>query len=122
LSGLPGSSRVLDSGRVSVKRLPSRFATAASRVPGWDDFHGPDNGTVDLPTRLCWSGSPRFLIDDPLDRLALYTALFDAGQRDDNARYINRGLLVADWPRMRRLTSRELIAIWEERLPALAAA
>jgi hypothetical protein len=112
----------LDNGQVSVESLPSRFATAASRVPDWDEFHGPDSGAVGLPTRLCWSGSPRFSIDDPLDRLALYTALFDAGQRDDIARYINRDLLVQDWPRMRRLTSRELIGIWEERLPPLAAA
>lgn len=107
---------------MGLESLPSRFATTAGRIPDWDDFHGPGSGTVDLPTRLCWSGSPRFRIDDPLDRLALYTVLFDAGQRDDNARYINRGLLFEDWPRMRRLTARELIAIWEERLPALAAA
>jgi len=107
---------------VSVESLPSRFATAGSRVPGWDDFRGPESGTVDLPNRLCWSGSPRFSIDDPLDRLALYAALFDAGQRDDIARYVNRDLLIEDWPRMRRLTSRELIGIWEQRLPALAAA
>jgi len=107
---------------VSVESLPSRFATAASRVPSWDDFRGPASGTVDLPTRLCWSGSPRFSIDDPFDRLALYTALFDAGQRDDLARYVNRELLIEDWPRMRRLTSRELIGIWEQCLPALAAA
>jgi len=52
----------------------------------------------------------------------LYTTLFDAGQRDDIARYVNRDLLIEDWPRIRRLTSRELIGIWEERLPVLASA
>jgi hypothetical protein len=113
---------MMDNGGVSIGSVPSRFATAAGRVPSWDDFHGPDSGTVELPIRLCWSGSPRFSIDDPLDRLALYSALFDAGQRDDIARYVNRGLLVEDWPQVRRLTSRELIGIWEERLPALAVA
>jgi hypothetical protein len=112
----------LDNGRVSVESLPSRFATAAGRIPSWDEFHGPNQGAVDLPNRLCWSGSPRFSIDDPLDRLALYTALFDAGQREDIARYVNRDLLAQDWPQVRRLTSRELIGIWEQRLPALAAA
>jgi hypothetical protein len=112
----------LDNGRVGFEGLPSRFATAASRVPGWDEFYGPGSGAVDLPTRLCWSGSPRFSIDDPLDRLALYSALFDAGQREDIARYVNRELLMRAWPRVRRLTSRELIDIWEERLPPLAAA
>ncbi|GAB1643399.1 hypothetical protein [Krasilnikovia sp. MM14-A1259] len=107
---------------MSVESLPSRFATAASRVPAWDEFHGPDSGDVNLPTRLFWSGSPSFSMDDPLERLALYTTLFDAGQREDIARYINRDLLVHDWPQMRRLTSRELIGIWEKRLPALASA
>jgi hypothetical protein len=119
-AGLPAPVRWLDNGQVSVESLPSRFANAASRVPGWDEFCGPDSGAVDLPTRLCWSGSPRFSIDDPLERLALYTTLSDAGQRHDIARHINRDLLAWDWPRMRRLTSRELIGIWEERPPILA--
>jgi hypothetical protein len=107
---------------VSVENLPSRFANASDRIPDWDEFRGPTTGVVHLPTRLCWSGSPRFSIDDPLERLALYTALFDAGQRDDVARYVNRDLLAQDWPRIKRLTSRELIGMWEKRLPVLTAA
>ena len=55
-------------------------------------------------------------------RLTLYSILLDCGQRDDIATYVNRILLSSDWPNMRRLTSRELIGIWERQLPELAAA
>jgi hypothetical protein len=55
-------------------------------------------------------------------RLTLYSILLDCGQYDDIAAYVNRVLLSADWPNMRRLTSRELIGIWARQLPELAAA
>jgi len=55
-------------------------------------------------------------------RLTLYSILLDCGQHDDIATYVNRVRLSADWPNMRRLTSRELIGIWERQLPELAAA
>jgi hypothetical protein len=35
-------------------------------------------------------------------------------------KYVNAELLCQDWPRIRRLTSRRLIAIWERILPDLA--
>jgi hypothetical protein len=54
-------------------------------------------------------------------RLTLYSILLDCGQRNDLAAYVNGDLLSADWPNLRRLTSRELISIWERQLPELAA-
>jgi hypothetical protein len=46
----------------------------------------------------------------------------DCGQKYDIVRYVNANLLRQDWPRIRRLTSRGLIAIWERILPDLASA
>ncbi|MFB9854224.1 hypothetical protein ACFFMR_27995 [Micromonospora andamanensis] len=34
-------------------------------------------------------------------------------------RYVNAELLRHDWPRIKRLASRRLVAIWERRLPEL---
>ncbi|RSM41786.1 hypothetical protein DMB66_55490 [Actinoplanes sp. ATCC 53533] len=107
---------------VSTDALPPRYAGAEDRIPTWEAFRGPDRGVVHLPHRLAWSGPTSYDVDDMRQRLTLYSILLDCGQRDDIATYVNRVLLSADWPNMRRLTSRELIGIWERQLPELAAA
>jgi hypothetical protein len=107
---------------VIADALPSRYIGVEDRIPAWESFHGPDRGVVQLPRRLAWSGLTSYDIGDMRQRLTLYSILLDCGQRDDIAVYVNRGLLSADWPNMRRLTSRELIGIWERQLPQLAAA
>jgi hypothetical protein len=50
----------------------------------------------------------------------LYCTLLDCGQRDDIIRYVNADLLRKDWSRIRRLTSRRLVALWEQVLPDLS--
>jgi hypothetical protein len=69
---------------------------------------------------LAWSGPDTFDVSEPKQRLTLYTTLLDCGQRPDFGRYVDAALLVRDWPRIRRLTSRRVIAVWERRLPELA--
>ena len=69
--------------------------------------------------RLAWSGLTEFDVADPRERLTLYCLLIDCGQREDIIQYVNPTLLRADWPRIRRLTSRRLIAVWERKLPEL---
>lgn len=66
-------------------------------------------------------GSQRLDVADPGQRLTLCCALLDCGQRADIVEYVNAALLLQEWPRIRRLTSRRLIAIWERLLPDLAA-
>jgi hypothetical protein len=96
---------------------------AASRIPSsLNLLTGPDHGLVALPVRLAWSGLHEYDVGNPLERLTLYRTLLDCGQLMDIIRYVNAELLQRDWPRIRRLTSRRLIAIWERRLPDLAAA
>lgn len=103
--------------------LPSRFIGVAERIPAsLSLLAGPETGMVSLPVRLAWSGPSDFDVTDPGQRLTLYCIMLDCGQRDDIVRYVNAGLLRREWPRIRRLTSRRMIAIWERILPDLATA
>ncbi|SCF36211.1 hypothetical protein GA0074695_6089 [Micromonospora viridifaciens] len=106
----------------SSAALPSRLIGAVERIPAsLAQLAGPDHGRVELPVRLAWSGPADFDVSDPQERLTLYCLLLDCGQRDDIVRYVNAGLLRRDWPRVRRLTARRLVSLWERRLPDLAA-
>jgi len=71
---------------------------------------------------LCWSGPAEFDVADAGQRLTLYTTLLDCGQLGDVTEYVNPDLLEQDWPKIRRLTARQLVQLWERRLPQLAAA
>ncbi|MDR7278430.1 hypothetical protein [Catenuloplanes atrovinosus] len=103
--------------------LPSRLIGAEKRIPeALDLLAGPDRGVVRLPVRLAWSGSTEFDITDHRQRLTLYRTLLNCGQRQDIITYVHPDLLRRDWPRIRRLTSRQLVALWEARLPDLATA
>ncbi|WP_088977479.1 hypothetical protein [Micromonospora coxensis] len=102
--------------------LPSRLIGVAERIPGsLSLLAGPSQGRVSLPVRLAWSGLTEFDVTDPRQRLTLYRTLMDCGQLDDIVRYVNATLLRRDWPRIRRLTARRVIALWERRLPELRA-
>jgi hypothetical protein len=101
--------------------LPSRLIGAEKRIPtDLAMLSGPTEGTVRLPVRLAWSGQTEFEVGDPADRLTLYTTVLDCGQLADVVAYLDAGHLLADWPRVRRLTSQRLVALWESRLPDLA--
>lgn len=106
----------------STEALPSRLHGVVDRIPAsLGLLAGPDQGRVSLPVRLAWSGPTEFDVTDPRERLTLYCLLLDGGQRDDIIRYVNATLLRQDWPRICRLTARRVIALWERRLPELAA-
>lgn len=102
--------------------LPSRLTGVADRIPDTLSLlAGPDHGLVSLPARLAWSGLSEFDVTDPGERLTLYCILLDCGQKQDIIRYVNAELLRRDWPRIRRLTARRMVAVWERCLPDLAA-
>ncbi len=107
---------------MSINQVLAVAGQLSDRIPTWDRLVGPATGVITLPNRLCWSGDPRFDIADKSERLNLYTTLVGEGQREDIARWINPRHLTTDWPSIRRLTVRDLISIWESRLPILAAA
>ena len=107
----------------STEPPPSRLTGVARRVSeSLSLLEGPDHGQVSLAVRLAWSGPSDFDISDPGERLTLYRTLMDCGQREDIIVYVNADLLRRDWPRIRRLTARRIIFLWERRLPDLAIA
>lgn len=106
---------------VGINQMLARAGSVADRIPCRGEFAGPSIGLVELPNRLCWSGRPVFDVTDPRRRLTLYTTLIGEGQRADLARWINWAHLIEDWPKVRRLTARDLIGVWEKQLPDLAA-
>jgi hypothetical protein len=105
----------------SPARLPSRLIGVEKRIPkSLTLLEGPATGTVILPNRLAWSGPKDFDVDNPAQRLTLYRTLLDCGQLPDMIAYVNADHFREDWPRIRRLTSRRLITLWESILPELA--
>jgi hypothetical protein len=111
-----------DNGRVtSAADLPSRLIGLEHRIPtSLADLRGPQHGVVAWPVRLPWVGLDTFDLDNPAQRLTFYRLLMDCGQREDLIENLNADLLRIEWPRIRRLTGRAIIARWERMMPPLA--
>ncbi|MFJ6897492.1 hypothetical protein [Streptomyces hokutonensis] len=84
-----------------------------------DELAGPRHGVVDLPLHVVWSGLSSFSLDQPKARMSLYRVVLAEGQREDLIRFLNRDLLLTQWPVLRRLVSRHLREVWEESFPEL---
>ncbi|MFI1306775.1 hypothetical protein [Streptomyces sioyaensis] len=84
-------------------RLPARLA----------DLTGPSHGAVDLPLHVAWSGLRSFDLDRPRSRLSLYRTVLTEGQRRDLVTFLNRDLLINQWPVLRTLISRPIRDVWE---------
>ncbi|MGW4034610.1 hypothetical protein ACWEFL_35835 [Streptomyces sp. NPDC004838] len=92
----------------------------AGRLPAaLDDLAGPDHGSVELPLHIAWSGLRTYDLDRPRQRMGLYRTVLAEGQRDDIARFLNRELLLAQWPVMRTMISRHVREAWEAAFPEL---
>ena len=84
------------------------------RLPGsLDDLTGPAHGTVLLPLQVAWSGQAAFNLDQPKPCMHMYRIVLAEGQRDDVAAYLNRDLLVRQWPVLRKLISPTVRNVWE---------
>ncbi|WP_435975209.1 transcriptional regulator [Streptomyces sp. Qhu_M48] len=92
-----------------------RRARFARRLPAkLSELGGPAHGHVDLPLHLAWSGLSRFDLDQPRLRMSCYRIVLAEGQHDDLVHYLNRELLVAMWPVLRTLISRDIRDVWED--------
>ena len=92
-----------------------------SRLPETlDDLAGPSHGTVQLPSHVAWSGQTAFNLDLPKACMHLYRIVLAEGQRGDVATYLNRDLLLRQWPILRNLVSRTVRKVWEATFPELA--
>ncbi|GGO54040.1 hypothetical protein [Streptomyces lasiicapitis] len=95
-----------------TKRLPARLA----------DLTGPTQGTVGLPLHVAWSGRRSFDMDRPRARMGLYRTVLAEGQREELETFLNRDLLIGQWPVLRTLISSVIRDVWEDAFAELAAA
>jgi hypothetical protein len=94
-----------------------------SRLPGsLDDLGGPATGTVQLPLHVAWSGLTSFDLSRARPCMTLYRIVLAEGQREDVLRYLNRDLLLGQWPVLRTLVSRHICGVWEAAFPELRVA
>ncbi|MDT0411951.1 MULTISPECIES: hypothetical protein [Streptomyces] len=100
-----------------------RRARFARRLPtALAELVGPRHGTVRLPTHLAWSGLTAFDLDRPRLRMSYYRIVIGEAGDDDLCRYLDRGLLLALWPTLRTLVSRDIRVVWENAFPELRTA
>ncbi|WP_438828588.1 hypothetical protein [Streptomyces hesseae] len=104
----------------AVSALEVLRARYAGQLPAsLDDLAGPVRGRVDLPLHVVWSGVRSFDLDRPRLRMSLYRTVLAEGLRQDVVTYLNRDLLLDQWPVLRTLISRPLREVWEARFPEL---
>lgn len=96
-------------------------ARYAGRLPArLDELTGPAHGTVDLPLHIAWSGLRAYDLDRPRQRMSLYRTVLAEGQRRDLVAFLDRELLLAQWPALRTLVSRHIREVWEDAFSELA--
>jgi len=93
-----------------ARRLPSSLT----------DLAGPVGGSVELPLHVAWSGLRAYDLDRPRQRMGLYRTVLAEGQHADLVAFLDRDLLLAQWPDLCTLISRHIRAVWEEAFPELA--
>jgi hypothetical protein len=95
-------------------------ATYRSRLPrSLDELDGPDHGVVQLPHHVAWSGITAFDVSRPGRCRNMYHIVLTDGQRDDLTAFLNRQLLVSQWPVLRKLIGRAVRDVWESAFPEL---
>lgn len=106
---------------VPVSRAAVLEQRYRGRLPGTlDELAGPGHGTVQLPLHVAWSGQTAFNLDLPKACMHMYRIMLAEGQRADVAAYLNRDLLIGQWPVLRNLVSRTVQKVWESAFPELA--
>jgi hypothetical protein len=91
-----------------------------SRLPATlGDLSGPAHGTVQLPLHVAWSGQTSFDLDRPKPRMHMYRIVLAEGQSGDVTTFLNRELLVSQWPVLRTLISKTVRGLWESSFPEL---
>ena len=106
---------------VPVSRAAALEARYRGRLPATlDELTGPGSGTVQLPLHVAWSGQTAFNLDLPKACMHMYRIVLAEGQRGDVAAYLNRDLLLGQWPVLRNLVSRTVRGVWESAFPELS--
>ena len=91
-----------------------------SRLPSaLGELSGPAHGTVQLPLHVAWSGQTAFDLDHPKPCMHMYRIVLAEGQQGDVTTYLNRDLLISQWPVLRTLISKTVRGVWESAFPEL---
>ncbi|MBL3666921.1 hypothetical protein JL475_13135 [Streptomyces sp. M2CJ-2] len=98
--------------RARYRRLPERLA----------DLAGPTSGVVALSLYVAWSGRMSFALDGPESRMGLYRIALAEGQQGDLMAFLDHGLLVEQWPVLRKPISRHVREAWKGTFPELVQA
>jgi hypothetical protein len=83
------------------------------------DLSGPAHGTVQLPLHVAWSGQTAFDLDRAKPRMHMYRIVLAESQLADVTMFLNRDLLVSQWPVLRTLISKTVRGVWESAFPEL---
>ena len=105
--------------------LESRAAVLEQRYRGrlpktLDELAGPAEGTVQLPSHIAWSGLTAFDVGRARLCTSMYQVVLTEGLREDLAAYLNRGLLLQQWPLLRIMLGRTIRDVWEQAFPELS--
>lgn len=115
-----GIIAVVDSLSSPISRAAVLEERYRGRLPrSLDDLTGPDHGTVQLPLHVAWSGLTTFEVDRPPLCASMYHIVLTEGLREDLIAYINRELLVKQWPVLRTILSSPIRSVWESAFPEL---
>lgn len=105
---------------MTEQRVRFQDAKPYEIVDSLDDLRGPTRGPLKLPVTLWWSGPhDTFEASDPEDRAMAYSAVLSNARRDEIGTYVNRDLLIKDWPRL--TIDRRVVDLWSQAFPELAA-
>lgn len=121
-AGKPADDGPMDTLPLGLPAPPAEIIRARyqDRLPSaLDDLAGPAHGTVVLPLHVAWSGQTAFSLDQPKPCMHMYRIVLAEGQRDDVAAYLNRDLLIRQWPVLRKLISPTVRSVWESAFPDL---
>ncbi|MEV4974992.1 hypothetical protein ACWDBF_33940 [Streptomyces angustmyceticus] len=106
-----------DAGPPVAEMLYERYA---GRLPDTlEALAGPEHGLIDLPLQIASSGFRTYGLGRPRQRMSIYRTVLAEGQRDDITCFLNRDLLLAQWPTMRTMISGHVRDAWETAFPEL---
>ncbi|QFQ98079.1 hypothetical protein F9278_19780 [Streptomyces phaeolivaceus] len=95
-------------------------ARYAGRLPSsLEELAGQVHGRVELPPHAVWSGLRSYDLDRLRQRMSLYRIVLTEGQRADLVAFLDRDLLLAQWPDLRILISRHIREVWEDAFPEI---
>lgn len=74
---------------------------------------------MQLPSHIAWSGLTAFNVDRPPLCASMYHIVLTEGLREDLVAYVNRELLIRQWPVLRTVLSTYIRRAWESAFPEL---